>query len=81
MITNSDIKLAILILQEATLLEAVPKARMATPCSGSDNTPTVSLSMCEASMINPMVADFLRIHALRSRKFFLNLVVFYHPGQ
>ena len=41
-ITNSDIDLAALILQEATLPEAVPKDHMAAPHSGSDNTPTVS---------------------------------------
>ena len=70
-ITNSDLELAALVLQEATLLEAVPKARMAAPRSGSDNTPTVSWSTHEASMINPVVADLLRIMALHSRKFFL----------
>ena len=32
-------------------------------------------------MINPVVADLLRICVLRSRKFFLNPSVFYHPGQ
>ena len=32
-------------------------------------------------MINPVVADLLRIRALHSRKFFLNPSVFYHPGQ
>ena len=42
MITNSDIELAALVLQEATLLKAAPKPRMAAPRSGSYNTPTVS---------------------------------------
>ena len=32
-------------------------------------------------MINPVVADLLRICALHSRKFFINPFVFYHPGQ
>ena len=41
-ITNSDLELATLVLQGATLLEAVPKASMTAPHSGSDNTPTVS---------------------------------------
>ena len=40
-ITNSDLKLSCLVLQEATLLKAFPKARMAASCSGSDNTATV----------------------------------------
>ena len=41
-ITSSYLELAALILQEANLLEAVPKAHMAAPRSGSDNTLTVS---------------------------------------
>ena len=80
-ITNSDIKLAALVLQEATLLEAVPKASMAAPHSGSDNTRTVSWSMRESSMFILVVADLLHIRALHSRKFFLNPSVFYHLGQ
>ena len=80
-ITNSDLELAALVLQETTLLKAVPKACMVAPRSGSDNTLTVSWSMCEASMINPVVADLLRIRALHSRKLFLNPSVFYHMGQ
>ena len=79
-ITNSDLDLAALILQEATLLEAVPKACMDALRSGSNNTPTVSRSTREASMINPVVVDLLRIHALHPRFFFLDPSVFYHPG-
>ena len=80
-ITNSDLEFPTLILQEATLLEAVPKAQMVALRSGSDNTPTVSWSTCEASMINLVVADLLCIRALHSRNFFLNPSVFYHPGK
>ena len=68
-ITNLDLELVTIILQEAALLEAVPKARMAAPRSGSENTPTVSWSMREASMINPVVAVFLHFRALRPRFF------------
>ena len=75
-ITKSDIELAALVLQEATLLEAVPKASMTAPRSGSDNTPTVSWSTHEASVINRVVADLLRICVLHSRRFFLNPSVF-----
>ena len=53
---------------------------MAAPRSGSDNTPTVSWSTREASAINPVVSDLLRIRALHSRQFFLSLSVFYHLG-
>ena len=66
-ITNSDLELAALVLHEATLLVAVPESRLAAPRSGSDNTPTVSWSTKEASTINPVVADLLRLRALHSR--------------
>ena len=75
-ITNSDLELAALVLHEATLLAAVPEARRAAPRSGSDNTPTVSWSTREASTINPVVADLLRLRALHSRQFFINPSVF-----
>ena len=65
-ITNSNLKLAALVLQEATLLEAIPKACMAAPRSGSDNTPTVFWSTRKASVINPVVADLLRTCTLHS---------------
>ena len=42
--TNSDLELAALILHKATLISAVPDARLAAPRSGSDNTLTVSWS-------------------------------------
>ena len=45
------------------------------------NTPIVSWSMCEALMIYLVVAYLLHIHALHSRKFFLNPFVFYQLGQ
>ena len=67
-ITNSDLELAALVLQEANLLGAVPKASMAAPRSGSDNTPTVSWSTHEASMINPVVVDLLRIHEVPGKE-------------
>ena len=66
-ITNSNLDLAALVLQEATLLKAVPKAHMRALRPGSDNTHTVSWSTCEASMINLVVSDLLRIRALHFR--------------
>ena len=40
-IKNSDLDITALVLHEVTLLEAVPKAIMAVPCSGYDNNPNV----------------------------------------
>ena len=75
-ITNSNLELSALVLHEATLLAAVPEARLAAPRSGFDNTPTVSWSTKEASTINMVVADLLCLNALHSRQFFLNPSVF-----
>ena len=80
-ITNSDLNITAFVLGKATALASVPEACMATPHFESDNTPTIPWITYEASTINPVVADLLRIHALRSRYFFLNPSVFYHPGQ
>ena len=41
-LNNYDLKLADLVLHEATLLDVCPDANMAAPHSRSDNTPTVS---------------------------------------
>ena len=51
-ITNSDLELDALVLHEATLLAAVLEIRLAAPHSGSDNTPTVSWSTKEASVVS-----------------------------
>ena len=79
-ITNSDLELAALVLHEATLLAALPEARLAVSRSGSVITPTISWSTKEASTINPVVADLLPLPALHLRYFFLNPYVFYHLG-
>ena len=79
-ITNSDLELDALILHEATLLVAVPEASLVAPCSGLDNTLTISWSMKEASTINPVVADLLCLRALNPKQFFLNPSISYQPG-
>ena len=81
-LTNYDLELAALVLPEATLLEMCPEATMAAPFSGLDNTPTVSWSAREASAINPVVADLLRIYVLHSRQFFKPLsLLLPRPGE
>ena len=79
-LTNSDLDIAALVLHEATLLDTCLEATMAAPRSVLDNTTTVSWSTREASTINPVVADLLRIRVLHSCHFFLSPLVFYHPG-
>ena len=79
-ITNSDLKLATLFLQEATLIKAVPKTCMSVTCSGSDNTLTAFWSTREALMINPVVAELFCIHALHPKKFLSNPSISSLPG-
>ena len=79
-ITNSYLELATLIPQEATLLEAVPKAHMAAPRSGYGNTPTVSSSTREVSIINPVVADLLFICESPFQKDLIGSFRFLPPG-
>ena len=64
-LTNSNLELVTLVLHEATLLNVCHDATMATPHSGSDNTPTVSWNTREASTINLVVAYLLRIRAIQ----------------
>ena len=54
---------------------------MTAPRSGYDNTPTLSCSTHEPSMINLVVSDLLLIRTLHFRKFLFNTSVFYHPFQ
>ena len=78
---NSDLELSTFFLHEATLLDTSPEAKTVAPRLGSNNKPTIYWITQEASTTNPVVAYFLRIHAIHSQQFFLNPSVFYHPGQ
>ena len=79
-ITNYNIKISTLILRKATLMSEIPKAVMASPLSGSENTPTVSWSTREVSTIDLVVVDLLRICALHSIQFFLKPSIFLSPS-
>ena len=79
-ITNSDLELAALVLQESTLPFICPSPAWRAPFTGSDNTPTVAWSFQESLTINLVVAYLFRIWALVNRQFCINPSVFYHPG-
>ena len=79
-ITNSDLELAALVLQEATFPSISDQPAWRSPTSGSDNTPTVSWTFKEASIVNPVVADLLRIRSTINRTACITPSVFYHPG-
>ena len=63
-LTNSNLSLSDLVLQEASVLDVCPEANMAAPRSGSDNTPNAYWSTREEPTINLVVADLLCIPAL-----------------
>ena len=79
-ITNSDLELAALVLQEAVFPLICPNWAWHAPVTGSDNTPTVSWTFKEAATINPVVADLLRIRSIINRNATITPSVCYHPG-
>ena len=79
-ITNSDLELAALILQESVFPLVCSKWHWHAPITGSDSTPTVSWSFKEASTINPVVADLLRIRSIINRNACITPSVCFHPG-
>ena len=80
-ITNCNPAIASLILHKSTITAAVLEAWMSATRYGSYNTLILLWNMCEASTINPVITELLRIYALHSRQFFLNPFFFYHLGQ
>ena len=79
-ITNSDLELAALVLHEATFPQVCKNSAWRAPLTGSDNTPTVAWTFKEASTINPVVANLLRIRSIQNTNSSITPAVFYHPG-
>ena len=79
-ITNSDLELAVLLLQESCFLLACSRHAWHAPSTGSDNTPTVSWCFRKSSTVNLVVADLLHVGAEMNSRSLLTPSVFYHPG-
>ena len=79
-ITNSDLELAALVLQEAKFPFVSTNPTWQAPFTGSDNTPTVTWTFREAFTVNPVVSDLLRLRFLVNHHFNTTPSVFYHPG-
>ena len=79
-IINSDIELAALVLQEAKFPFVSANPTWQDPFTGSDNTPTADWTFREASTVNPVVADLLRLRSLVHCHLNISSSVFYHPG-
>ena len=61
------------------LSHCVPLIPLVGPVTGSDNTPTVSLSFQEASTVNTVVVDLLRLQSIHNQDAALLSSVFYYP--
>ena len=79
-ITNSDLELEALVIQEVTFPLIYIDPAWQAPSSGSDNTPTVAWTFKETSTINPVVADLLRIRSIPNRQITISPSACYHPG-
>ena len=63
-IANSDLELAALVFQDAIFPFVRTNPTWWDPFTGSNNSPTVAWMFREASTINPVVADLLRLRSL-----------------
>ena len=79
-ITNSDIELVAMVLQEATFTSIRTNPTWRSPFTRSENTPTVAWLFWEASIVNLAVADLLCLQSLVNLHFNITPSVFYHPG-
>ena len=66
-ITNSELKLAALILQESCFSLVCANSKWHALATGSGSMPTVSWTFKEASIINPVMADLLRLRSTMNR--------------
>ena len=79
-ITNSDLELAALVLQEATFTFVSANPVWRAPFTGSDNTPTLACTFRETSTVSPVVADLIHLRSLVNLQFKITPSVFYHLG-
>ena len=79
-IINSDLELEALVIQEATFPFVSANPAWRVPFTGSNNTTTVAWTFWEASTLNLVVSDLLRLRSLLYHQLKINLSVFYHPG-
>ena len=79
-ITNSNLELAAIVVQEATSPLIYTDPAWLAPSSGSDNTPMVAWTFKEASTINPVMADLLCIRSILNYQSTISPSFVYHPG-
>ena len=68
-ITNSDLELAALVIQEDTFPFVSANPEWRAPFTGSDNMPTVAWKLREASTLNLVVADLIHLRYLVNCQF------------
>ena len=77
-ITNSDIEVAALVLQELVFHRIIRAPAWRNPTSGRNNTPTVDWAFKVSATINPVLANLLSIRSYHNRHHRLSPSVFYH---
>ena len=80
-ITNSDLELASLVVQEVVLPQIIKCLAWCTPTSCSNNNPTVAWAFRDSATINPAGADILSIRSDHNVHHRIVPSVFYHPGE
>ena len=78
-ITNLDLELAALVLQESCFPLAWSHHAWQAPLTGSNNMPTVRCCFREASTVNPVMEGLLRVCAEMNSRDLLTSSVFCHP--
>ena len=79
-ITNSDLELVALLLQESSFPLACSRDAWHAPLTGSGNTPAVSWCFRESSTLNLVMADLLCVRSEMNSRALLTPPFFYHPG-
>ena len=80
-ITNSDLEVANLVLQESVFPHIRRDPAYPTPTSGSDNTPTAAWAFREADTTKPILANLRSIRSDHNRNHRITQSVLYHPSE
>ena len=79
-VANSELELPNLILHEDTFPEMCKSTKCRIHITGSDNNQTIAWTFKEATSVNLMMTDLLRICSIVNTNSFIAPTVFYHPG-
>ena len=79
-ITNLDLELVAVVFHKMCFPIMCSLFHWRAPTTGLDNTPTISGSFCEASIVHPVVVDMLHLRSIHNQDATLLTSVFYYPS-